>query len=247
MRLYSQLQPRVEQSYRQPIPVCHDLSLARELVGLHDSGALWWPEERTIVVSDLHLEKAASIARSKGLMLPPYDTAATLEKLSALIDVFNPRRVICLGDSFHDCDSSGRMPAAYLAMLATLQLGREWIWITGNHDPEIARHICGERYEKLSLNSLSFRHEPTEGAERGEICGHLHPAAKIRRMGRTIRRACFATNGNRLVLPAFGALTGGLNVLDRAFSQVFTERRFSVFMLGNKRLFPFTAGKLLGE
>ncbi|SDQ84263.1 putative phosphoesterase [Pseudovibrio sp. Tun.PSC04-5.I4] len=247
MRPNSQLQQRVEPSIRQPIPVCHDLSLARELVGLHDSGAMWWPEERTLVVSDLHLEKAASIAKSKGLMLPPYDTAATLEKLATLVDLFDPRRVICLGDSFHDCDSSERMPAAYLAMLTTMQLGREWIWITGNHDPKIACHIQGERYNELSLNSLNFRHEPKQGVERGEICGHLHPAAKVRRMGRTIRRFCFATNGNRLILPAFGALTGGLNVMDKAFSDIFEARRFSVFMLGNGRLFPFTASKLLAD
>ncbi len=180
-------------------------------------------------------------------MLPPYDTAATLEKLASLIDVFDPRRVICLGDSFHDCESSARMPAAYRAMLVTMQLRREWIWITGNHDPEIASHICGERHEELSIRSLCFRHEPKEDADRGEICGHLHPAAKVRRMGRTVRRACFATNGNRLILPAFGALTGGLNVMDNAFSKVFAERRFSVFMLGNGRLFPFTASKLISE
>nr|WP_208979291.1 ligase-associated DNA damage response endonuclease PdeM [Pseudovibrio axinellae] len=229
------------------MPVCHDLSLARELVGLHDSGALWWPDEKTLVVSDLHLEKAASIAKRKGLMLPPYDSAVTLEKLASLIDSFNPRRVICLGDSFHDIESSRNMPAAYLAMLTTMQLGREWIWITGNHDPEIAEHVWGERYDELSINSLSFRHEPKEGAERGEICGHLHPAAKVRRIGRTIRRACFATDGKRLVLPAFGALTGGLNVMDKAFSEVFDARRFSVYMLGNGRLFPFTAAKLLNE
>ncbi len=247
MRVDRQLQPRVEPRYRQPIPVCHDLSLGQELVGLHDSGALWWPEEQTLVVSDLHLEKAASIAKHKGLMLPPYDTAATLEKLASLIDVFDPRRVICLGDSFHDCESSARMPAAYRAMLVTMQLRREWIWITGNHDPEIASHICGERHEELSIRSLCFRHEPKEDADRGEICGHLHPAAKVRRMGRTVRRACFATNGNRLILPAFGALTGGLNVMDNAFSTVFAERRFSVFMLGNGRLFPFTASKLISD
>lgn len=247
MRFNGQLQPQMDQYPRKILPVCHDLSLGHDIVGLHDSGALWWPAEETLVVSDLHLEKAASLAKTRGLMLPPYDTGATLEKLARLIDLFNPKRVICLGDSFHDCDSSERMPAPYLAMLATMQLGREWIWITGNHDPEIAGHIQGDRYEELKLRSLTFRHEPDVEPLYGEVCGHYHPAAKVRRMGRTIRRACFSTDGNRLVMPAFGALTGGLNVLDPAFAEVFNERRFSVFILGNGRLFPFTAGKLIKD
>ena len=247
MRFGSQLQPQINQYSRKVLPVCHDLNLGHDIVGLHDSGALWWPAEETLIVSDLHLEKAASLAKTRGLMLPPYDTGATLERLSRLIDLFTPKRVICLGDSFHDCDSSERMPASYVAMLASMQLGREWVWVTGNHDPVIAPHIQGERYEELSLRSLLFHHEPAANSRPGEICGHYHPAAKVRRMGRTIRRACFGTDGHRLILPAFGALTGGLNVLDPAFAKVFSEKRFSVFLLGDGRLFPFTAGKLIND
>jgi len=226
-------------------PVCHDLSIAGELVGLHDSGALWWPDESTLVVADLHLEKSSAFAR-RGALLPPYDTGATLEKLAEAIDAFDPLRVIALGDSFHDRNGSDRLPAAYRAMLTTLQLGREWIWVTGNHDPVSPVGLCGETVPEVSIRGLNFRHEPTvEGF--AEIAGHLHPAAKIRRYGRTVRRPCFATNGERLVLPAFGVMTGGLNVLDPAWSEVFPDRRFSAFLLGDGRLYPFTAARLVGD
>jgi DNA ligase-associated metallophosphoesterase len=181
-------------------------------------------------------------------MLPPYDTAVTLEKLAAVIDAFDPARVICLGDSFHDPDGSDRLPPAYRAMLASLQLGREWLWVTGNHDPVAPVRLCGETIDEAAIGGLVFRHEPLEeGNGPGEVCGHLHPAGRVRRFGRSIRRPCFATDGNRLVLPAFGALTGGLNVRDEAFSPLFERKRFSAFLLGDNRLYPFTASRLIGD
>ncbi|MCA1297952.1 ligase-associated DNA damage response endonuclease PdeM [Stappia indica] len=231
---------------RRFAPVCHDISIAGELVGLHDSGALWWPDGDTLIVTDLHFEKASSFAR-KGVMLPPYDTAATLEKLAEVIEAFQPRRVIALGDSFHDADGSDRLPASYRAMLTTLQLGREWIWVTGNHDPIAPIGLCGETAEEVALGGLVFRHEPRADAEPGEISGHLHPAARVRRYGRAVRRPCFATNGHRLVLPAFGVFTGGLNVLDEAWTEIFPTQAFSVFMLGEARLYPFTASRLVKD
>lgn len=231
-------------------PVCHDLQINGHLVGLHDSGALWWPEEGTLIVADLHLEKSSSFAR-RGVMLPPYDTAATLEKLAAVMDAFDPARVICLGDSFHDQGGSDRLPTPYRAMLTTLQLGREWIWVTGNHDPVAPVRLCGETVDEIRLGGLTFRHEPVESVGTvdtfGEISGHLHPAARVRRFGRTIRRACFVTDGTRLILPAFGALTGGLNVTNETFGLMFRRRKYSVFMLGNDRLFPFTASRLVAD
>lgn len=231
-------------------PVCHDIQINGQLVGLHDSGVLWWPDESTLAVADLHMEKGSSFAR-RGIMLPPYDTGATLEKLAEIMDLFDPARVICLGDSFHDADGSDRLPAHYRAMLSTLQLGREWIWVTGNHDPIAPVRLCGETVDEVDFGPLCFRHEPVEkigshDAE-GEICGHLHPAARVKRFGRSIRRPCFVTDGTRLVLPAFGALTGGLNVTHEAYSMIFRRRQFSVFMLGNDRLYPFTASKLVGD
>lgn len=231
-------------------PVCHDIQINGQLVGLHDSGVLWWPEEHTLVVSDLHLEKGSSFAR-RGVMLPPYDTAATLEKLATVMDAFDPARVIALGDSFHDPDGSDRLPAAYRAMLATLQLDREWIWVTGNHDPIAPVRLCGETVDEISMGPLTFRHEPLETKDTrlcaGEVCGHLHPAARVRRFGRSLRRSCFVTDGFRLVLPAFGALAGGLNVTDQAFEPLFEHRRYSAFLLGNDRLFPFTAARLISD
>ncbi len=231
------------------VPVCHDIQVNGHTVGLHESGVLWWPEESTLVVSDLHLEKGSSFAK-RGVMLPPYDTVATLEKLAAVIDAFDPARVIALGDSFHDRDGSDRLPPAYRAMLTTLQINRDWIWITGNHDPVAPVRLCGEAMKEITIGSLTFRHEPSEtrgATSEGEVCGHLHPAAKVRRYGRSIRRPCFATDGVRIVLPAFGALTGGLNVMDRAFAPLFDAKRFSTFLLGDNRLYPFTASRLIGD
>lgn len=228
-------------------PVCHDIQVNGQLVGLHDSGCLWWPDESTLVVADLHLEKGSSYAR-RGVMLPPYDTAVTLEKLAAVIDAFDPARVICLGDSFHDRDGSDRLPPAYRAMLASLQLGREWLWVTGNHDPVAPVRLCGESIDEASIGTLVFRHEPrSSGNVQGEVCGHLHPAGRVRRFGRSIRRPCFATDGTRIVLPAFGALTGGLNVRHEAFSPLFERKKFSAFLLGDNRLYPFTASRLIGD
>lgn len=228
-------------------PVCHDISIAGTLVGMHDSGALWLPDEYTLIVADLHLEKSSGFAR-RGLMLPPYDTGATLEKLAEAIDAFEPRRVIALGDSFHDRSGSDRLPAAYRAMLTTLQLGREWIWVTGNHDPIAPVGLCGETAEEVTFAGLVFRHEPLPGkAGFAEVAGHLHTAGRIRRYGRTIRRPCFATDGERLLMPAFGVFTGGLNVLDPAVRAVFPDRRFSAFLLGEGRLYPFTASKLIAD
>ncbi|MBO0345424.1 ligase-associated DNA damage response endonuclease PdeM [Roseibium sp. CAU 1637] len=230
------------------VPVCHDIQVNGQTIGLHESGILWWPDESTIIIADLHFEKGSSYA-TRGQMLPPYDTIATLEKLAGVMDAFDPARVICLGDSFHDKEGSDRLPATYRAMLATLQLNREWIWVTGNHDPLPPVRLCGETVDEVTIGGLTFRHEPSEDPARsaGEICGHLHPAAKVRRYGRAIRRACFVTDGTRLILPAFGALTGGLNVMDDAFSPLFEKRRFSAFLLGDNRLYPFTASRLVSD
>lgn len=228
------------------VPVCHDIQINGETVGLHESGVLWWPDQSTVIVSDLHLEKGSSFAAS-GQMLPPYDTVATLEKLSSVMDAFNPARVISLGDSFHDAQGAARLPTAYRAMLAALQINREWIWITGNHDPLPPAGLGGATQDEVTIGGLTFRHEPQPGHHPGEVCGHLHPAAKVRRYGRVIRRACFVTDGTRLVLPAFGALTGGLNVMKPAFAPLFDQRRFSAFLLGDNRLYPFTASRLVDD
>jgi len=194
-------------------------------------GALWWPDERTLVVSDLHLEKGSSFAR-RGQMLPPYDTRATLARLATAISRLAPARIIALGDSFHDREGAGRLGEADRTALRELTAATEWIWIAGNHDPEPPRDLGGWSTHELAIGPLTFRHEPRPGAQPGEIAGHLHPAARLVGRGRSIRRRCFASDGNRLVMPAFGALAGGLNVLDAAFRPLFEGTAFHAWMLG---------------
>jgi hypothetical protein len=208
-------------------------------------GALWWAAERTLVVADLHLEKGSAFA-ARGQMLPPYDTVATLARLEALISRVKPERVIALGDSFHDGHAVGRMNECDRDRLAGLTSAAEWIWIAGNHDPEPPKHVGGWATSELSIGPLTFRHEPRPGAAPGEIAGHLHPAARIVGRGRSIRRRCFATDAKRLVMPAFGALAGGLNVLDEAFRPLFDGRAFHAFMIG-EAVHAVAARRLVGE
>lgn len=194
-------------------------------------GALLWAGQGTLIVSDLHLEKGSAFA-ARGQMLPPYDTAATLGRLAELIARHRPARVIALGDSFHDRGAGIRMADADRARLAELTGAAEWIWIAGNHDPAPPRDVGGIALDTFRLGPLTFRHEPLAGAPPGEIAGHLHPAARLVGRGRSIRRRCFVADARRLVMPAFGALAGGLNVLDEAFRPLFSGRAFHAFMLG---------------
>ncbi len=208
-------------------------------------GALWWPDERTLVVADLHLEKGSSFAR-RGQMLPPYDTMATLRRLAGVIARLAPARIIALGDSFHDRAGDQRLNEADRAALKALTAATEWIWIAGNHDPEPPRELGGWSTHELAIGPLVFRHEPRPGSEPGEIAGHLHPAARLIGRGRSIRRRCFVGNGRRLVLPAFGALAGGLNVLDTAFRPLFDSPSFHAWML-NDTVHAIASHRLAGD
>jgi DNA ligase-associated metallophosphoesterase len=206
------------------------------------SGAICWPEEGILVVADLHLEKGSSFA-ARGMLLPPYDTAATLALLGRVIARHAPRLVIALGDSFHDGDGPARVMPQDHATRMSLQRGREWVWIAGNHDPEPSQEIGGVFAKSLSLGPLTFRHEPTQGAEDGEIAGHLHPSARVAQRGRTVTRKCFAASDRRMILPAFGAYTGGLNIRDRAFIKVFGALAFTAHLIGERRLYAFAAAR----
>jgi DNA ligase-associated metallophosphoesterase len=210
------------------------------------AGALYWPEESLLAVADLHFEKGSSFAR-RGMLLPPYDTAATLARLAQLIARYKPRRVVALGDNFHDGEGAGRLAESDHEALRTLQRGRDWIWIKGNHDPEPAEGIGGQFLATLALGALLFRHEPSAKPAEGEIAGHLHPVARVSHRGRAVRRRCFASDGKRAVMPAFGAYAGGLNVLDRAFADVFGALAFTAHMLGQQRLYAFTAARCLAD
>lgn len=213
-------------------------------VELHPSGALWLAGTRTLVVADLHFEKASSFARF-GQLLPPYDTAITLTRLEAVVAALAPDRVVALGDSFHDRRGAERLSLADATRLAALVGGREWLWVTGNHDPEIADHLGGGRAADVEIGGLVLRHEPSATFVEGEVCGHLHPALTVVGRGRGVRRRCFATDGHRLVLPAFGSLAGGLDLFDIAFARVLSRARTVAHLIGADRLYriPLAAAR----
>ncbi|MET0314852.1 MAG: ligase-associated DNA damage response endonuclease PdeM [Hansschlegelia sp.] len=195
------------------------------------AGALYSEAAGALIVADLHLEKGSSFAQ-RGQLLPPYDTATTLRRLAVLIERYMPKAVIALGDSFHDRGGPSRLRTADRDGLAALQRGRDWIWLSGNHDPEPPAGCGGECAAEMTLGPLMLRHEPSPGAAPGELAGHLHPVAKIAVRGRRVRRRCFAADGARIVLPAFGAYAGGLNVTDVAFGGLFERGALMAWMLG---------------
>lgn len=229
----------VQEFAEQPISVCGKAFIADM------SGALYWPAESALIVADLHLEKGSAFA-ARGQMLPPYDTRDTLLRLAAAIDRFNPDTVIALGDSLHDPAGAERIDPADLETLAIMQEDRSWIWVTGNHDPEISAILGGEVEQELLIAGLQLRHEPRATRVTHEIAGHMHPAARINMNGFSIRRPCFVGNGLRLVVPAFGAYAGGLNILDAAFEPLFGVDGLAVWMLGQEGLYP-VAPRLMRE
>jgi metallophosphoesterase superfamily enzyme len=187
------------------------------------SGALFWEEQRLLVVSDLHLEKGSSFA-ARGVLLPPYDTVATLGRLAAVIARHDPRMVIALGDSFHDRDAHDRLSAADRDAIAALQSRRDWIWISGNHDPALPPDLGGVVASEVAIGAIVFRHEPTGAI--GEM-----------------ERRCFACDGERAVMPAFGAYAGGLSIRDAAFAKIFGTPGFMAHVLGDNRLHTIAASR----
>jgi DNA ligase-associated metallophosphoesterase len=201
------------------------------------SGALAWPEAATVVVADLHLEKASSFA-ARGQMLPPYDTRATLERLDAVLGRFPSERVICLGDSFHDNAGPERLDGADVERLRLLAARREWIWLAGNHDKAPVMH-CGGRSVagELTLGPLVFRHAAGRDAC-GEISGHFHPKARIATRGGHVTGRCFVADSRRIVLPAFGAYAGGLDAADPAIASLFPDGG-QLHVIGRNRIATF--------
>lgn len=200
---------------------------------------------KCLIVSDLHLEKGSSFA-TKGRLIPPYDTGATLNQLQLRLDYWHPKIVISLGDSFHDAQAATRIPQEYHKQLQTMMRGRDWIWIRGNHDPKAPENLDGEDAIELAIGAVTFRHEPQSGTSTGEIAGHLHPAAKITRRGKSVRRRCFVGDGTRLIMPSFGAFTGGLNIRHEAFNGMFLEQDLHAWMLGQNSVFQIHARQLVG-
>lgn len=217
------------------------LALMGESLLADPSGALLWPERGLLAVADLHLEKGSAFA-ARGRMLPPYDTRATLDRLAALLDRHRPRTVLCLGDSFHDRRAADRMAPSDVERLRGLTGRADWQWIIGNHDPEPPAGFGGSIVAEVRLGPLTFRHEAVPGAT-GELSGHLHPAAAVLLPGRRVRDRCFVTDGAKLILPAFGAFAGGLNVLNPAISGLLA-RRFEVHLATRGRLYRFPKERL---
>ena len=236
-------------SARQAVPLeerapCIDVIVAGERLTCDWAGCLYWADEATLIVSDLHLEKGSSHA-ARGMLVPPYDTAATLSRLAQRIAHWNPQRVISLGDSFHDPVAFERLSGRDHDLLSGLMEGREWIWICGNHDPSPPANLGGTGAREMLMGRLTFRHEPLAGEQLGEIAGHLHPSGKISRRTKNVRRPCFVTDGTRMILPSFGAYTGGLNIRDAAFDGLFSEERLSAVLLGSGRVFHIGARNLV--
>lgn len=240
------LRLRVETWGEDAQPVRQPITLAGHTLTPVAAGALYWEAERTLIVADLHFEKGAAFA-ARGMLLPPYDTRTTLRRLAACISTFAPRRVVALGDSFHRSHLAETLARSDREDLSAVQQGRDWYWVLGNHDPDLPASIGGVVCGSLGIGGITLRHEPTADAATPEIAGHLHPVARIARSGLGIRRKCFATDGRRLVMPAFGAYAGGLNVLDRAFSPLFVRRRLAAWMTGRSEVYPFQAEQLLPD
>ncbi|MDS7596111.1 ligase-associated DNA damage response endonuclease PdeM [Agrobacterium tumefaciens] len=210
-------------------------------------GGLYLPDLSLLVVSDLHLEKGAAFAR-RGQLLPPYDTIATLKILASLVARYNPKIVVSLGDNFHDRAGSEFLPLPLREIIREMALGREWIWINGNHDPDGTVDLPGSSVDEMFFANLVFRHEPkARPADAvGEIAGHLHPSATVRRREKTVRRPCFATDGARMLMPAFGVMSGGLDLRHKAMSGLFNRDALVAHLMGRDRIYSVRFANLLG-
>ena len=182
----------------------------QELCALR-SGALFWPARSALLVADLHFEKASWFAM-RGQMLPPYDSIQTLGELTELADSHGAREIWCLGDSFHDSKGCERLPRAAQGTLRALTGSRRFVWITGNHDAGLVDHCGGEVVDEAVVDGLVLRHEADPGETRPELSGHFHPKLRLSVRGKAVARRCFLATSTKLILPAFGALTGGLDV-----------------------------------
>lgn len=201
-----------------PFSFCaQELQLVAGVPGFATGGAsaLFWPREQALLVADLHLEKGSFFART-GQMLPPYDSRETLERLAAAVRHTGARRVFALGDNFHDSHGPGRIEPHAAGMLDALTRALDWVWIIGNHDPDLGEEVGGTRVEELEVSGLVLRHMAKPGTRQPELSGHFHPRLVVEARGRRIARPCTIRSDNRLVLPAFGSLTGGMDAADPA-------------------------------
>ena len=217
-----------------------EITVNGETLLLDACGAAFVKAHSTLIFADLHLEKGSSYARGRQF-LPPYDTADTLARMARAIARHKPARVIALGDSFHDGQAGERVGQQDRLLLESLGARTHFTWITGNHDPHPPSWLAGEVVESLRLGGLLLRHEPMDAFEPGEVAGHLHPCARVAKWGRSVRRRCFVSDGLRLILPSFGAYTGGLDVGEDAIASLFANS-FHAYMLGSARVYAMSRG-----
>lgn len=213
---------------------CLPLSAPYQNLLADRSGALIWPDRRLLVVADLHFEKGSSFART-GALIPPFDSRATIERLTDVLARWAPKRVISLGDSFHDPAGCERLSAEDRSTIRDLTSRHDWIWVSGNHDPAPPSDLGGTSADGVEIGGLDFRHIPSEGSPVGEIAGHLHPKARVAARGRRVSRPCFVSDQRRVLLPAFGCYTGGLNVLDPAIASIFPDD-YRAYLIGRDRV-----------
>lgn len=219
--------------------------LSGQRVCLRPSGAMWIEEVRALVVADLHLEKGSAYA-ARGQMLPPWDTRETLTRLRAEVAATQPDMIISLGDALHDAAAGERFCADDLSDIGALTAAARFVWIAGNHDRDGLAALPGEITEEMVFGDLVLRHEPVTGADHGWAAGHLHPCARVKGRTGSVRRRCFVTDGARIILPAFGAYAGGLNVRDQAYAGMFRGKPTAV-VLGRERAYPVRWTSLVGD
>jgi uncharacterized protein len=226
---------------RAQAPCAEPTTVAARLAGmdavLDPTGALYWPAQRLLVVSDLHLETGSSYAR-RGQMIPPYDTRLTLAALADAVRRHRPERVLSLGDSFHDRGGVERLLPEDRAVVDALTARAAFVWVTGNHEGDCARTLAGTVCAEVTIGGVTFRHIPAgDLADAHEVAGHLHPAARMVVKGRTIKRRAFVGCDRRLVMPAFGRLTAGLSVADPAFAALWPAGRPRLHLCGRERVY----------
>lgn len=203
-------------------------------------GALWWPAQSTLFVADLHFEKASHFA-AKGWLLPPHATAETLNNLIGAAETTGARRLVCLGDSFHDAGGPDRLSDETRRALMTMTRSLDWWWITGNHDDDAAGVLGGQVIAEARIGPLVLRHEADPADSTPELSGHFHPKLVIRHRGRHIARRCFAHAPTKLILPAYGAFTGGLDLADPALQAAMAGPATALVVEGD-RLLRFPVG-----
>jgi DNA ligase-associated metallophosphoesterase len=217
------------------------LSFAGETFVPSAAGTLFWQAREALLVADLHLEKASWFARL-GQLLPPYDSHATLTALSAEVERTGATRLYCLGDSFHDRFGCDRLPAQSRELLLDLTSRLDWTWIVGNHDPGFADHCGGTVVEEVEIGAILFRHEARPDEVRAEISGHFHPKLRLSMNGRRISRRCFVASDRKLILPAFGSLTGGLDVRHPEIVRAISGEAVALVPIADRLLrFPIAA------